>query len=144
MVDTLLRLQKEWGMNPISRQVEQVLREVPRHVFVPEVPLEDAYATDYAPPIQRAEDGLITSSMSAVRVQAMMLDHAGLEPGGYVGVSGEHLSMSSSIGHAFTGVRMSMSSNSTQHAKAARGPSGGWRTDGPAGQLAAARVWANR
>jgi protein-L-isoaspartate(D-aspartate) O-methyltransferase len=81
MVDTLLRLQKEWGMNPISRQVEQVLRKVPRHVFVPEVSLEDAYATDYAPPIQRAEDGLITSSMSAVRVQAMMLDQAGLEPG---------------------------------------------------------------
>ncbi|MEV6823242.1 methyltransferase, FxLD system [Nocardiopsis dassonvillei] len=81
MVDTLLRLQGEWGMTPISPRVEKVLREVPRHVFVPEVALEDTYATDYAPPIQRAEDGLITSSMSAVRVQAMMLDQAGLEPG---------------------------------------------------------------
>lgn len=81
MVDTLLRLQTEWGMTPISPQVEEVLRRVPRHVFVPEVALKDAYATDYAPPIQRAEDGLITSSMSAVRVQAMMLDQAGLESG---------------------------------------------------------------
>lgn len=81
MVDTLLRLQTEWGMTPISPQVEEVLRRVPRHVFVPEVALEDAYATDYAPPIRRAQDGLVTSSMSAVRVQAMMLDQAGLEPG---------------------------------------------------------------
>lgn len=81
MVDTLLRLQQEWGMTPISARVEDVLRAVPRHVFVPEVALEEAYATDYAPPIRRAEDGLITSSMSAVRVQAMMLDQAGIEPG---------------------------------------------------------------
>jgi protein-L-isoaspartate(D-aspartate) O-methyltransferase len=81
MVDTLLRLQKEWDMPPISTEVAEVLRTVPRHVFVPELSLEDAYATDYAPPVKRAEDGLITSSMSAVRVQAMMLDQAGLEPG---------------------------------------------------------------
>lgn len=81
MVDTLLRLQTEWGMTPISPRVEKVLREVPRHVFVPEVSLDEAYATDYAPPIRRAEDGLVTSSMSAVRVQAMMLDQAGLEHG---------------------------------------------------------------
>ncbi|GAA1457415.1 methyltransferase, FxLD system [Nocardiopsis exhalans] len=81
MVDTLLQLQKEWGMPEISERVAAVLRTVPRHVFVPEVSLEQAYATDYAPPIRRAEDGLVTSSMSAVRVQAMMLDQAGLEPG---------------------------------------------------------------
>ncbi|MFY7069429.1 methyltransferase, FxLD system [Nocardiopsis changdeensis] len=81
MVDTLLRLQEEWGMPPISAEVADVLRKVPRHVFVPEVSLEDAYATDYAPPVQRTGDGLITSSMSAVRVQAMMLDQAGLGPG---------------------------------------------------------------
>ncbi|AFR05763.1 methyltransferase, FxLD system [Nocardiopsis alba] len=81
MVDTLLHLQKEWGMPEISDRVASVLRKVPRHVFVPEVSLDEAYAPDYAPPIRRAEDGLVTSSMSAVRVQAMMLDQAGLEPG---------------------------------------------------------------
>ncbi|MBV2364676.1 methyltransferase, FxLD system [Streptomonospora nanhaiensis] len=81
MVDTLLRLQTEWNMTPISARVEEVLRKVPRHAFVPEASLAEAYETDYAVPIRRAEDGLITSSMSAVRVQAMMLDQAGLEPG---------------------------------------------------------------
>ncbi|MCY9785197.1 methyltransferase, FxLD system [Nocardiopsis sp. EMB25] len=81
MVDTLLRLQQEWGMPPISPQVEAVLRKVPRHEFVPEKSLKDAYATDYAIPVKSTEGGLITSSMSAVRVQAMMLDQAGLEPG---------------------------------------------------------------
>ncbi len=61
-------------------------------------------------------------------------------PNGYVGEFGEHLSMSSSSGRAFTGTGMSMSSNSTQHVKAARDLSGGSRTDGPVGQPAAARV----
>ncbi|MEV0398386.1 hypothetical protein [Polymorphospora rubra] len=57
-----------------SDEVEAAVRAVPRHVFVSEVPLSQAYAAEDAPVVKRDEDGVIISSVSAVRIQAMMLE----------------------------------------------------------------------
>ncbi|MFE2426934.1 methyltransferase, FxLD system [Streptomyces sp. NPDC059373] len=60
--------------------VEAALRRVPRHLFVPEASLEEAYADDVVV-TKRDADGKATSSLSAPWLQAMMLEDAALAPG---------------------------------------------------------------
>jgi len=60
--------------------VERVLRTVPRHRFVPDAPLEDAYA-DPAVITKRDTDGTPLSCASEPVVVAMQLDQLAVEPG---------------------------------------------------------------
>jgi len=62
-----------------SAAVEEALRTVPRHVFLPDVDLEDAYA-DQAVPVQHV-DGVATSSASQPSMVAIMLEQLALAPG---------------------------------------------------------------
>lgn len=76
MVDQL------WQLRAIRTDaVADAVRAVPRHLFVPEAPLEEAYQPEKAVVTKRDEHGAALSSVSAARVQAMMLEQAGLEPG---------------------------------------------------------------
>ncbi|MFE2179061.1 methyltransferase, FxLD system [Streptomyces sp. NPDC059455] len=61
--------------------VEQAFRAVPRHLFLPEVPLEKAYAAEYSLTTKRDEQGVSLSSVSAARIQAFMLEQADIRPG---------------------------------------------------------------
>ncbi|MFJ1599639.1 methyltransferase, FxLD system [Streptomyces sp. NPDC088261] len=60
--------------------VETALRTVPRHVFVPEAPLEDAYA-DAPVHIKYDTDGTSISCASQPGVVALMLDQLDAQPG---------------------------------------------------------------
>lgn len=59
--------------------VEEAFRAVPRHLFLPEVPLARAYA-DEAVAVQ-AVDGVTTSSASQPSMMAIMLEQLDLRPG---------------------------------------------------------------
>lgn len=63
-----------------SKEVEAAFRRVPRHLFAPEVPLEEAYANDTVR-TKRDAHGVTTSSVSAPWLQAVMLEQAGIAPG---------------------------------------------------------------
>lgn len=63
-----------------STQVEAAFRRVPRHLFAPEVSVEQAYANDTVR-TRRDAMGVTTSSVSAPWLQAAMLEQAGLEAG---------------------------------------------------------------
>lgn len=65
----------------LSPEVAKALAKVPRHLFVPGVPLEAAYAANDAVVIKRDADGSAMSSLSAAHIQAVMLEQAGIEPG---------------------------------------------------------------
>ncbi|WP_374216149.1 methyltransferase, FxLD system [Frankia sp. R82] len=65
----------------VTPEVERAVRAVPRHLFVPEVPLEKAYAAEHHYVTKKDEHGVSISSVSAARVQAMMLEQAGVRPG---------------------------------------------------------------
>lgn len=67
-----------WAPSP---QVQAALREVPRHRFVPEVPLERAYHDDLAVETAWEGEGPAVSSVSAAWVQADMIEQLRLEPG---------------------------------------------------------------
>lgn len=60
--------------------VEAAFRTVPRHLFVPGVPLGDAYR-DMAIPTKRTADGRFISSSSRPATMAIMLEQLGLAPG---------------------------------------------------------------
>ncbi len=65
-----------------SEEVAAAVRVVPRHLFVPEgVTLEQAYAPERAEITKEDEHGVHLSSVSAARVQAMMLEQADIRPG---------------------------------------------------------------
>ncbi len=64
-----------------SDRVEAALRAVPRHLFVPDVPLERAYAPDDAVVTKRDIDGAALSSASAPGVVASMLEQLDVQPG---------------------------------------------------------------
>jgi protein-L-isoaspartate(D-aspartate) O-methyltransferase len=64
----------------LSSEVEAALRTVPRHLFAPGVPLKTAYANDTVV-TKRDEHGIAISTVSAPRIQAMMLEQAQLGPG---------------------------------------------------------------
>ncbi|MGW1974146.1 methyltransferase, FxLD system [Streptomyces sp. NPDC001889] len=65
----------------VSPRVEAALRKVPRHLAVPDAPLEDAYSTYNAVITQEDEHGNHSSSVSAPQIQAMQLEQADLRPG---------------------------------------------------------------
>src|SRR6266496_2115006 len=62
-------------------EVERVLRDTPRHEFVPDAGLEAAYNPWQAVVTHRFEDGRSLSCASAPFVVAMMLDQLSIEPG---------------------------------------------------------------
>lgn len=64
-----------------SQEVEDAVRAVPRHLFVPEDSLEKAYAAERALVTKRDERGVSVSSVSAARIQAFMLEQADIRPG---------------------------------------------------------------
>lgn len=64
-----------------SEKVEQAVRAVARHRFIPEAPLEQAYAAEHAVVTKRDERGIALSSVSAARIQAFMLEQADIHPG---------------------------------------------------------------
>lgn len=66
--------------NARTPAVETALRTVPRHVFVPDVPLEDAYA-DAPVHIKYDTDGSSISCASQPGVVALMLDQLGAREG---------------------------------------------------------------
>jgi len=75
---TLVTALKEAGYLPDPR-IEAAFRAVPRHLFLPEAPLETAYSDEAIPTKRRA--GLVISSSSQPAVMAIMLDQLGLRPG---------------------------------------------------------------
>lgn len=64
-----------------SDPVAAAMTAVPRHLFVPEEPLEAAYAVNSALVVKRDARGTAISSLSAAHIQAVMLEQAGIEPG---------------------------------------------------------------
>ncbi|MFF3556232.1 methyltransferase, FxLD system [Streptomyces tsukubensis] len=65
----------------VSPSVEAALRKVPRHLAVPDAPLEDAYSTYNAVITREDEHGNHMSSVSAPQIQAMQLEQARVRPG---------------------------------------------------------------
>jgi protein-L-isoaspartate(D-aspartate) O-methyltransferase len=63
-----------------TRPVEAAFRTVPRHLFVPEVPLEEAYS-DHAISTKASETGAALSSSSQPAIMATMLEQLDLQPG---------------------------------------------------------------
>jgi protein-L-isoaspartate(D-aspartate) O-methyltransferase len=61
--------------------VHRALGSVPRHLFVPEVPLEEAYAAGHAVVTKRDAHGVPLSSASAPGIVATMLDQLDVRPG---------------------------------------------------------------
>ncbi|HET8658774.1 MAG TPA: methyltransferase, FxLD system [Micromonosporaceae bacterium] len=61
-------------------RVTEALRTVPRHVFLPQLPLESVYRNE-AIVTKRDRDGLPTSSSSQPSIMAIMLDQLALAPG---------------------------------------------------------------
>jgi len=60
--------------------IEAAFLNVPRHKFLPDIPLEQAYA-DEAVPVKRDPDGSVVSSASQPMMIAMMLRQLRLSPG---------------------------------------------------------------
>jgi protein-L-isoaspartate(D-aspartate) O-methyltransferase len=63
-----------------SAGVEAAFRAVPRHLFAPEVSVQEAYANDVVR-TKQDKHGVTISSVSAPWLQAMMLEQAALRPG---------------------------------------------------------------
>lgn len=63
--------------NPL---IEQAFMKVPRHLFLPEEPLEKVYS-DVAIVTKRGEEGRWTSSSSQPAIMAIMLEQLDLKPG---------------------------------------------------------------
>jgi protein-L-isoaspartate(D-aspartate) O-methyltransferase len=63
-----------------DERVAAAFRAVPRHEFVPLVPLQVAYADDVVL-MKRDETGVVISSVSQPSVVALMLEQAGIQPG---------------------------------------------------------------
>ncbi|MBV9139990.1 MAG: methyltransferase, FxLD system [Pseudonocardiales bacterium] len=79
VVEQIIVQREELGL-VLSREVEAALRTVPRHLFAPGVPLEQAYA-NHSIVTKRTERGSPLSSVSAPWVQAMMLGQLQVAPG---------------------------------------------------------------
>ena len=63
-----------------SSRVEEAMRAVPRHLFIPGDSVEQAYEPERAF-VTKKEQGVSLSSVSAARVQAFMLEQAEVQPG---------------------------------------------------------------
>ena len=62
-----------------SPQVEEAFRAVPRHLFLPDVPLERVYSDEAI--LTKRLDGKVVSSFSQPAMMAIMLEQLGLQPG---------------------------------------------------------------
>ena len=62
-----------------SPRVEEAFRSVPRHVFLPEVPLERVYRDEAI--LTKRQDGQLVSSSSQPAMMAIMLEQLDLQPG---------------------------------------------------------------
>src|SRR5947207_383578 len=63
-----------------SERVAEAMRTVPRHLFVPDAPVQEAY-DDRAVITKRAPDGTALSCASEPVIVAMMLDQLDVHPG---------------------------------------------------------------
>jgi protein-L-isoaspartate(D-aspartate) O-methyltransferase len=61
-------------------QVERAFRAMPRHLFIPDTPLEEVYA-DQALPAKKDQDGQWLSSSSQPAIMGIMLEQLDLQPG---------------------------------------------------------------
>jgi len=71
------------GLDPLSGRVLDTMRSVPRHLFVPDADLIEAYAEE-AVITKRAADGAALSCASVPGVVAMMLDQLDVRPGDHI------------------------------------------------------------
>jgi protein-L-isoaspartate(D-aspartate) O-methyltransferase len=78
--ENLLEQVRRNAHEPISDPVAEVLLSVPRHLFVPGLPVETAYQDD-AIPTKLDGNGMPISSSSQPTIMALMLDQLGLAPG---------------------------------------------------------------
>lgn len=67
-----------------SDRVAAAFAQVDRHVFAPDVPLQEVYAPTTAVKIKYDERGVPVSSVSAPQIQAFMLEQANIQPGMHV------------------------------------------------------------
>jgi protein-L-isoaspartate(D-aspartate) O-methyltransferase len=63
-----------------DQRVAAAFEAVPRHLFVPDAPLDIAYADDVVP-MKRNRAGVLTSSVSQPSIIALMLEQAAIRPG---------------------------------------------------------------
>lgn len=77
--DALVRQLVDAGMVRTSR-VEDAMREVPRHVFLPGVPLRQCYANDVTT-TKRDADGVPISAASQPSIVGLMLEQLDVRPG---------------------------------------------------------------
>ena len=71
------------GLDPLSERVLDTMRSLPRHLFVPDADLIEAYAEE-AVITKRAADGAALSCASVPGVVAMMLDQLDVRPGDHI------------------------------------------------------------
>ncbi|MQA93141.1 MAG: methyltransferase, FxLD system [Streptosporangiales bacterium] len=71
------------GLDQLSARVLDIMRSVPRHLFVPDADLAQAYAEE-AVITKRAADGAALSCASMPGVVAMMLDQLNVQPGDHI------------------------------------------------------------
>lgn len=64
-----------------TEALARVFAAVPREVFAPDAPVEKVYDAEAAVVTRCDSEGNATSSVSAARIQAMMLDQANVQPG---------------------------------------------------------------
>ncbi|MFE9280576.1 methyltransferase, FxLD system [Nocardiopsis alba] len=82
MVDALVEERADLGMEKLPEQVEEALRAVPREVFVPGLPLVEAYDRHQAIVTKHDEAKRVAlSSVSAPSIIALMLQRADIRPG---------------------------------------------------------------
>lgn len=63
-----------------DQRVAAAFEAVPRHLFVPDAPLDIAYADDVVP-MKRNRAGVVVSSVSQPSIIALMLEQAAIRPG---------------------------------------------------------------
>ena len=74
MVDEIISRQR------LTEPVASALRRVPRHLFVPHVPLQEAYSNSTIV-TRRDKDGIATSSSTGPGLMGLMLDQLEVGPG---------------------------------------------------------------